>query len=270
MDTSIPPIIQEKLAEISASLQVRQAQAEQDEKQRLQTEQQTRLRQFESFKASVLPLLPDYIHPYIVPYEESDYGGNTTSSVLLVSIDGLAPMRISFQFGKLEWVEAAQVWIDEDYIPSWHWPGWPNRYQGSQEGLEMALLQAKSQAERFAKAQNEEADSQRKAAEKELSARNQAAAEQEESSQLMRVIEADPVLLHMLKAFLYIDQQRGNFYRQIEHAQEWGDFTERHLTQKLETVQSRLAETRREVEDGQSRLYALEDDLEREKKKSRS
>jgi len=269
MDTPIPPIIQEKLAEISASLQVRQAQAEQEEKQRIEAEQQARLERFERFKASVLPLLPDYIHPYIGPYEQSDYEGN--SSILLVSIDGLAPMRIRFQFEELEWVEVAQVWIDdEDYTPSWHWSGWPNRYQGSREGLEMALLQAKAQAERFAKAQNEQADSQRKAAEKELSAQNQAAAEQEEISQLMRVVEADPVLLHMLKAFLYIDQQRGNFYRQIEHAQEWGGFTERHLTQKLETVQSRLAETRREVEDGQSRLYALEDELGREKKKSRS
>jgi hypothetical protein len=295
--SNIAEIIEQKRAA------VKEAQRHKEEAERLEAEALTAKGKaiYEEFIQQALSEVPDFMRPYYVtpsPADEPDYGrlangwDDLRYTQLLFSVPGLSKIKLSSRdkTWKCEYAyESKQYWDGEEHIwtePAINFP----RDHGWDKDLEYTLALAHKQmveyqrfVEEYEAGEKERAEQWKKEQEKrqEEKARMEAnfaagqrekqaaeQAERDEANALFDAIKDDPIAVHMLKAFVFLRDERSTFEQRLEQADEAIYSIENRWSNRAAELRRQADEADRRAEDERRRLQDDLDDAEKKLKKA--
>ena len=230
----------------------------------------------------VLPQIPDVLQPYVMlnnPRDKDQYPNSWDEEVLEFQVPGLAPIAAIYErkndrweFDR--WVVAGAVGIGWDEEDNLNTDVDYSFFRGAcHEGntktplyhtLRVASQVASQLQDKKSELALERALAKRRAAEREAEEKQQ----RDEERALFEAIKRDPILVHMLKAFVYLRDEREEFERQLQDADETMYGIENRWSQKAAELRRQADDAQRRAEEDRLRLQSDLEDTEAKLKKA--
>lgn len=278
-------------------LEAKRQKEEADERERRITESIGKAKH-DKYLQAALSKVPEYLHQYIVPSgEEPDLyrigkGWEQPSTWLFFAIPGLAKILFAPEAKESPWryqtasPSEQKYGYDGDVIHVEPSLSFETGGYGWTDDIDYALGCAHAQLQKYQKyldeyiakqeeiareAEQRAADSAKKEARtQEAQARRDLEQQQEQAEEqaLFEAIKADPIAIHLLKAFVLLRDERSEFESRLESADEAIYSIENRYSRRAEELRRQADEVERRANDERSRLQSDLDDVEAKLKKA--
>ena len=243
---------------------------------------------FNVWLENVILKTPEWIRPYLDQECEIDYvriasgWDRPENMVLYFSVPGLA--KITFNPKDNQWKCETSGWhhdyddADQPYLHFNNSSYWRNdveyivecaqqEMQKYEEYMAQYAVQQEERVRMAAQRAKEEAEREDRNREAEILGELKHQKEQAEEQALFNAIKADPIAVHMLKAFVLLRDERSTFEQRIYEMDESMGSMENYWSNKATDLRRQASEAQRRADEEHSRASDLQYELEDAEKK---
>ena len=277
-------------SEIAAIIEQKTTALQEARKQKEETDQRAAEEQILQGKIKVnawiaqsMAKVPEWIRRYVVlsmgpelDYERIAHGWNRVEEIdLFFFIPGLADIQFDTMGDRWRSANASYREYEDDDEPilTFYNAPWRSDCQfvlieaqeamrEHEQNLEQYAIKQEERARRFEQSQQEEQERQARANENEIHTELEHQKEQAEEQALFDAIKNDPIAIHMLKAFVFLRDERSTFEQRLYEADEAMSSIEGYWSNKASELRRQADQAQRRADDEKSRLQSDLDDAE--------
>lgn len=233
--------------------------------------------------AEFMHLVPVYLHPYLAPLEVAEhiqerlgYGFSYRHTPFYFIVPGLTPMIMVIQHhpgaeieeATLHEIQLPSVGTNDEFEPFYQWQEWTVvKFQSDTPNfIEKAMQLSRELQEKWEALAASASDKALAAEQKQQAELEYQQFQRDEMNQLFDLINNDPVLYHLTKAFAAIQAERNEFTEKLENSEDWIARSEERMSRKIKDLDDGLRRANRDLEDERNARYDIEDQLRKTRK----